>query len=121
MQGVKRALDYGYSLWEMGIYEAATVDKHHIFSIPAQEHTMEGTECITLASNTKGVEIRYTTDGSTPNEKSNLYVPSIKISKKTTIKAIAYRKGMIDSPVSTGRHTRLTGGINRHLMQPAYT
>lgn len=29
MQGVKRALDYGYSLWEMGIYEAVTVQAFH--------------------------------------------------------------------------------------------
>lgn len=59
---------------------------------------------VNISSNTKGVEIRYTTDGSTPNEKSNLYVPSIKISKNTTLKAIAYRKGMIDSSVATAEY-----------------
>ena len=101
MQGVKRALAYGYSLWEMGVYEAAKVETP-IFSIPSG--TYSNALNVNISSNTKGVEIRYTTDGSTPNEKSNLYVPSIKISKNTTLKAIAYRKGMIDSSVATAEY-----------------
>ena len=101
MQGVKRALAYGYSLWEMGVYEAAKVETP-IFSIPSGTYSKALN--VNISSNTKGVEIRYTTDGSTPNEKSNLYVPSIKISKNTTLKAIAYRKGMIDSPVATAEY-----------------
>lgn len=42
MQGVKRALDYGYSLWEMGIYEAVTVQAPQ-FSLSSgtyKEHRM---------------------------------------------------------------------------------
>ena len=101
MQGVKRALAYGYSLWEMGVYEAAKVETP-IFSIPSGTYSKALN--VNISSNTKGVEIRYTTDGSTPNEKSNLYVPSIKISKNTTLKAIAYRNGMIDSPVATAEY-----------------
>ena len=101
MQGVKRALAYGYSLWEMGVYEAAKVETP-IFSIPSGTYSKALN--VNISSKTKGVEIRYTTDGSTPNEKSNLYVPSIKISKNTTLKAIAYRKGMIDSPVATAEY-----------------
>ena len=106
MQGVKRALDYGYSLWEMGIYEAVTVQAPQ-FSLSSG--TYKGTQNVSISSNTKGVEIRYTTDGSTPNKNSKLYVPTVKISKKTTIKAIAYRKGMIDSAVSQATYT-ITGG-----------
>ena len=101
MQGVKRALAYGYSLWEMGVYEATKVETP-IFSIPSGTYSKALN--VNISSNTKGVEIRYTTDGSTPNEKSNLYVPSIKISKNTTLKAIAYRKGMIDSSVATAEY-----------------
>lgn len=106
MQGVKRALDYGYSLWEMGVYEAATVQNPQ-FSLA--EGTYNGTQNLSISSQTRGVEIRYTTDGSTPNENSKLYIPTLKISKDTTIKAIAYRKGMIPSGVSTATY-KISGG-----------
>lgn len=101
MQGVKRALDYGYSLWEMGAYEAATVENPQ-FSVASGDYNK--TQNVTISSPTKGVEIRYTTDGSTPDKKSKLYVSAIKISKDTTIKAVAYRKGMITSGVSTATY-----------------
>jgi len=110
MQGVKRALAYGYSLWEMGVYEAATVAAP-TFSLPSG--TYSGDQTVSISSATKGVEIRYTTDGSTPNENSALYVPSIKIGKNTTIKAIAYRKGMITSSVSTVNYT-INGGSGQN-------
>lgn len=107
MQGVKRALDYGYSIWEMGVYEASTVEAPQ-FSVP--EGTYNDAQNVNISSNTKGVEIRYTTDGSTPNQNSRLYVSSIKLSKDTTIKAIAYRKGMIPSAVSTASYKIANGG-----------
>lgn len=114
MQGVKRALDYGYSLWEMGVYEAATVQNPQ-FSLASGSYN--GTQNLTISSPTKGVEIRYTTDGSTPNENSKLYVPSVKISKDTTIKAIAYRKGMITSGVSTATY-KINGGSTETPVEP---
>ncbi len=106
MQGVTRSNAYGYSMWEMGVYEAATVEAPQ-FSLAAGSYS--GNQNIQLYSNTKGVEIRYTTDGSTPNQNSKLYVPSITINSNTTIKAIAYRKGMITSSVSTATYT-INGG-----------
>ncbi len=101
MQGVDRALDYGYSLWEMGVYEAETVEAPQ-FSL--NSGTYDSVQNVKISSNTRGVEIRYTTDGSTPNENSKLYVPSLKVSNDTTIKAVAYRKGMIPSAVSTAEY-----------------
>ncbi len=95
--GSKRALPYGYSLWEIGVYEAAKAEKPE-FSLPAGNYT--GEQQLTIKSNTAGVEIRYTTDGSTPDESSKLYVPTVKIAETTTIKAIAYKKGMIASDVA---------------------
>ena len=106
MQGVKRALAYGYSLWEMGVYEAATVQDPQ-FSLPSGSY--DGAQELTISSQTKGVEIRYTTDGSTPDKNSKLYVPTVKIRKDTTIKAIAYRKGMITSGISTATY-KIDGG-----------
>lgn len=106
MQGVTRSNAYGYSLWEVGVYEAATVEAPQ-FSLSAGSYS--GNQRVKLYSNTKGVEIRYTTDGSIPNQNSKLYVPSIIISSDVTIKAIAYRKGMITSSVSTATY-KITGG-----------
>lgn len=54
----------------MGVYEAAKVETP-IFSIPSGTYSKALN--VNISSKTKGVEIRYTTDGSTPNEKSNLY------------------------------------------------
>ncbi len=101
MQGIKRALAYGYSLWEMGVYEAAKVQAPQ-FSLPSGNY--QGTQELMISSPTKGVEIRYTTDGSIPDENSKLYIPTVKISKNTTIKAIAYRKGMIASEVAVAEY-----------------
>lgn len=108
VQGVKRALAYGYSLWEIGVYEAARVEAPY-FSLPSG--TYSGEQQITIQSNTKGVEIRYTTDGSTPNENSLLYVPTIKLSQNTTLKAIAYKKGMIASDVAVATYVFGEGGV----------
>ena len=114
MQGVKRALNYGFSLWEMGVYEAATAQAPQ-FSLPAG--TYNGTQNLTITSPTKGVEIRYTTDGSTPNQNSKLYVPTVKIGSSKTIKAIAYRKGMIPSSVSQATYT-INGGSGETPDEP---
>lgn len=53
-----------------------------------------------MTSATAGVEIRYTTDGSTPDKNSRLYVPTVKITETTTVKAIALKQGMIASDVA---------------------
>ncbi|WP_310602689.1 discoidin domain-containing protein, partial [Anaerosporobacter sp.] len=96
-QGVKRALAYGYSIWEFGVYEAAKVEQP-TFNIA--EGSYKDAQNVAIACNTAGVEIRYTTDGSMPTENSLLYVPTIKVTKTTTIKAVAFRKGMIASDVA---------------------
>lgn len=50
----------------------------------------------------KGVDIRYTNDGSDPDSiKSSLYKPGIVIGENTTIKARAYKKGWYGSDIVT--------------------
>ena len=56
---------------------------------------------ITITSATSGAKIYYTTDGSTPTEKSNLYSKPFVVSKNTVIKAIAVKDGMTNSKVTT--------------------
>lgn len=96
-QGIKRALDYGYSIWEFGVYEAVQVEQPK-FSVEGGSY--KEAQNVAINCNTSGVEIRYTTDGSIPTENSKLYVPTIKVDKTTTIKAIAFRKGMVPSKVA---------------------
>ena len=52
-------------------------------------------------------EIRYTTDGSEPTQKSSLYKSSFVILKTTTIKAKAFKKGMVSSFVALRQLNRL--------------
>lgn len=61
-------MQYGYSLWEVGVYEAKKVEQPS-FSLASGNYS--GNKKLQISSATKGVEIRYTTDGSTPNETQN--------------------------------------------------
>jgi poly(beta-D-mannuronate) lyase len=61
---------------------------------------------VTITSATGGVSIRYTTNGSTPTETHGTpYSSSVTIGKTTTLKAIAYETGFLNSPVTTGKYT----------------
>jgi uncharacterized repeat protein (TIGR03803 family) len=62
---------------------------------------------VIINDSTTGTTIRYTTDGvTTPTETvGTLYTGSISISTTTTLKAMAYKSGMTDSPVTTGQYT----------------
>lgn len=52
-------------------------------------------------------EIRYTTDGSEPTEKSSLYKSSFVLLKTCTIKAKAFKKGSVPSFVALRQFNRL--------------
>ncbi|HWZ96086.1 MAG TPA: choice-of-anchor tandem repeat GloVer-containing protein [Opitutaceae bacterium] len=74
------------------------------FSPPAGTYTSAQT--VTITSTTSGASIRYTTDGSTPSETAGtLYSSPVSISVMTTLKAMAFKSGMTDSPVTTGVYT----------------
>ncbi len=66
-----------------------------------------GTQHVTITSNTPNAKIYYTTDGSTPTDKSTLYTSAgIDITETTTIKAIAYADGLEPSSVSEATYTK---------------
>lgn len=50
-----------------------------------------------IAVDTKGSKVRFTTDGSQPTMNSPLYTDSIHVSQSTTIRAIAFREGELQS------------------------
>lgn len=65
--------------------------------------TFNGTQTIKL-SGPSGATIRYTTNGRSPTASSTKYSKPLTISKKTTIKAIAVRKGYANSKVFTATY-----------------
>jgi hypothetical protein len=56
-----------------------------------------GTQSITLGHTLAGVSIRYTVNGSEPTSTSTQYSYAISITKTTTLKAKAFKTGMLPS------------------------
>jgi hypothetical protein len=76
--------------------------------IPADTiaHTMA------ITSTTSGALIRYTTDGSIPNETAGtLYSAPVYVNAPMTLKAIAYKSGLADSSVTSANVTQPTVSI----------
>ena len=100
--GNVRNTPYGYSLWEFEVYGSTTPPLLRAaaptFSPAAGTYT--SAVDVTLASETKGAVIRYTTDGSTPTTTSPVYTAPLHIGLTTTIRAIATGNGYADSGVS---------------------
>ena len=56
---------------------------------------------VTITCSTSGSEIHFTTDGTIPDKNSLLYTEPIYLTKKTTLKAIAYKEDMSESNITT--------------------
>jgi len=67
--------------------------------------TYSGSIRATARCATSGATIRYTTDGSNPTSRSNLYRGPITIARTMTLKARAFRTGMVSSDVVTETYT----------------
>ena len=62
-------------------------------------------QTVTITCATGGATIRYTTDGSAPNETSGtVYGSPISISNNCTLKAMAYRSGLADSALASSAY-----------------
>jgi hypothetical protein len=67
-----------------------------------------GQQSVTIASATSGATIRYTTDGSIPiATNGTLYSGPIIVARSTTLQAIAYASGAIDSDMATATYSIL--------------
>lgn len=71
--------------------------------------TYSSAQNVTITTGTSGAAIRYTTNGTTPTSSSGtLYSGPVAIAATTTLKAIAYKPGMTDSPVTSATYTITT-------------
>lgn len=62
---------------------------------------------VTITCQTEGSSIRYTMDGSTPTSTAGtLYAAPVHLTGTTTIKALAYKEGQLDSPIASGTYTK---------------
>ena len=66
-----------------------------------------GPQSVTITCATEGVVIHYTTDGSDPTVNSPVYSGPIPVTENLTIKAVAVKDGMSDSPVVSAVYTVL--------------
>lgn len=64
------------------------------------------TQMVTIICETSGATIRYTTDGNAPSQTvGTVYTGEISVDKTTTVKAIAYKTGMVDSEIGCAAFT----------------
>ena len=63
------------------------------------ESTADGVK-VTMATTTEGAVIYYTTDGTLPTKESTEYSEAVEFTKDATVKAIAIKEGIENSPVS---------------------
>ena len=91
--------------------KSIAIDSETVISLPDSRAFMpytidsktifEGNKKIELTSETEGVKIYYTIDGSDPTDKSKLYFKPFIINKSTTLKAISVKKDWKNSDVKT--------------------
>jgi len=62
-------------------------------------------QSVSISCATDGATIRYTVDGSDPNEYSALYTGPINFNATTTVKARGFKSGYTDSSVATATYT----------------
>lgn len=73
---------------------------------PSAPGTFTNPISVRLACATQGATIRYTTNGSEPTTSSRVYFSPIPISVTSTIKARAYKNGMLPSDIATATYTK---------------
>ncbi len=74
------------------------------FSVPEGVYNSE--QLVYLSTTTMGAEIRYTLDGSLPTSSYSLYHgTAINVATQATIKAVAFKDGMVDSLVAVANYT----------------
>ena len=72
--------------------------------------SFSGTQSVTIACDTAGAKIYYTTDGTEPTVSGIEYKTALTLTSTTTLKAIAVKADMNDSAIATATFTKASGG-----------
>ena len=72
--------------------------------------SFSGTQSVTIACDTAGAKIYYTTDGTEPTASGIEYKTALTLTSTTKLKAIAVKAGMNDSAIATATFTKASGG-----------
>ena len=87
-----------YAIWDYRNQAAMS------YAVPESGTEVEKGEAVSLFCDTENAEIRYTLDGSDPDEDSLLYEDPIVIEEDTTIKAIAYVERFKESDIAVFKY-----------------
>lgn len=89
-------------------YRASTVNvvATPAFS-PASGTTFAASLLVSISCSTADATIRYTTNGSEPTTNSTLYTAPFTLSTTTTVRAKAFKSGMIDSTTASATYTSI--------------
>lgn len=111
---VKGTNDYTVRVPVVTFYEGVTSGPEVVatptFDPPAGN--LFSAQNIAITSSTEAAEIYYTIDGSDPDNTDTQYTTPIAVNTTTTIKAIAYKSGMTQSPIVSATYTFPTNVSN---------
>jgi hypothetical protein len=102
IQAVAYAAGYPHSSVARGVYTFELPAAGPVFSMKAGTYSTDLS--VTLSDTTPSPTIYYTTDGSTPTNKSTRYTGAIAVTASETIQAIADAVGYTSSPVATAAY-----------------
>ena len=86
------------------------------FSPPAGTYSYP--QAVSISTSLSGATIHYTSDGTTPDESSQIYTVPIIISTTTTIKSGAWKPGFDPSPVADATYTFYSPVLTSILVAP---
>jgi len=96
----------------------SSITDHPVLPAPWLEpapYSFSGSLQVSMGCADPEAEIRYTTDGSEPGRRSNLYERPLKINREAEIRTVALKKGSEPSPVVDTRFSRIPEDISLEL------
>jgi Chitobiase/beta-hexosaminidase C-terminal domain len=113
--------------FKIGMLDSDTASTTYIISIPKVTTpsfnpgggTYDVAQSVALLCNTSGAAIRYTTDGSEPSSASPIYSSPIQVSSNITLKAKAFKAGMLDSDTGSAKYIIIVPKVATPTFNPS--